>query len=979
MTRLSVWLSCLLIAWSLPLAAGEASRTGSFQGVVPGKTTLTELQQNPAWGKPVDVQRRPDGVVRMSYRVAPWDLVVAVAVDDVVHAVDLTPPERHNQVEKIVPSMGFGPLEPLASIPDAARFADPSQPNWKPWAPRGTLAVFWLIETEGQQCIQVIRLYSPTAPRLSGPAAAGPSSSSPPPSTPTPDVPPPPPTPVPGAPDVDASASSAGKAAPAAEDAIAKQRSSIVQAVTSMVEKQHLSGHPVDSEIARRTVELLIARFDGAKWYFTQSDVDRFRRRGTTLADELRRGDYSLGQEVQDTFVERARERVELVGELLALEHDFTVTETLGRGDAADHAKNEQEVRELWRKLVKYRLLVHRAAGADALEARRRTMGAFRSYLVEVEHFGPDDAVDALLDCLLLSFDPHSYYMPPVEADAQEISLRQELSGIGASLAIQDGYLTVQVVLPNGPAARAGQLKVGDRILAVGEGTEGEMVDVVGARLRDAVERIRGQQGTEVRLQVLPAGRFESTVYRVTRDKVEVTNLAGAVLSQGIVPEGREGRVGYVYMPTFYVDRKAKAEGRDDYRSSTRDLDRLLRDFEAGGADVVVLDLRANGGGTLSEAIEMAGLFVDKGPVVQVKDRNGKVEVYGPEAASVAWRGPLVVFTSKASAGGAEILAGAMADYRRGLIVGDPQTLGMGTVATHVAIGPALFPRPDPPDLGTVRLTFQKFYRPSGESTQLRGVVPDVVLPSLTAVSVRGEQSLPHALAHDTIAPAAFAPLDSPIDAKLQRALGARSEARRSTSPYFSQLAGVIEHEKARWERTHDSLNEADFLAERSRAALEGDWPAVPGIAEVRADPYLVEVLAIALDYTARVRYARAQKLYGERQFGAAVEEYRRALAADAGFADGHYMLAWSLATCPDAAVRDGEAAVRHATTACDLTGEAPWHYLLCLAVAEAEAGDFDGAVEHLKQALALAPAGERSSYEHLVERFESGRPYQAR
>ena len=545
---------------------------------------------------------------------------------------------------------------------------------------------------------------------------------------------------------------------------------------------------------------------------------------------------------------------------------------------------------------------------------------------------------------------------------------------------VEDGYVKVGRVIPNGPAARGGQLKAGDRILAVGEGEDGELADVVGVRLPDVVDRIRGPQGTVVRLQVLPAGRFESSLYRITRDKVEVTNLAGAVLSGESLPEGREAKVGYVYMPTFYQDRKAKAEGRDDYRSSARDLRRLLEDFTAQGADVLLLDVRQNQGGVLSEVIETAGLFVGKGPVVQAKDRNGKIKVYAPQTSSVAWHGSLVVLTSKVSAAGTETLAGALADYHRGLIVGDPHTNGMGTSANFFDLGSRLFQIPNPPQLGSVQLTMQKLYRPSGEGIQLRGVVPQVILPSmLELVTALGQDSRPYSLGHDAIAQATFTPLDFSLDAKLPQLLNTRSEERRRDSAYFQKLAARIEQEKAKRESTHVSLKEDDFLAERSQAAPEDDWPTVPGIAEVKLDPYLNEVLAITLDYTAYVNYTKAAKLYTEKQYDQAIELYKRTVRANPTLANAHYMLAWSLGTCPEARVRDGDTAIEHARRACELDTENRWTFLLALAVAEAEAGRFDDALRDLKQALALAPDAERSKYEYLISRFEAGQPFQSR
>ncbi len=818
--------ACAAAVGCVLLATGRAQSSRQlleFRGIQPG-TSRIEALRGEAWPQPASQSTAADGTRQFEYQISPWKQVVAMVRGGTVVGIDLFPPAGVTP-EKAAEAFVLGQLLRVDRPSPEARFASEGLTG-ELLESQGTFVLLELEMQAGRQAVKRIRFFGNRPLPPAEPVKA---------TRPDESVELPPPAPVPDTP-------------PAAADADHARRAAIVKAVLAIVEQHHVAARRVDDEIARRTVERLMNAFSTNTYFFTQADVDRFRRRGWTLVDELRQGDYRLAQEVQDTYVQRVRQRAELLRELLELEHDFTVDESLSRSDATPYARTDDEVRELWRKWVKFWMLRHRASGADDPEAQRRILSWMRGFVEQVEHWGPEDALNALLNSLLQSFDPRSRYLAPVAFEDHRIDIHREMSGIGAGLNVKDGYITVTHVLPESPAARSGQLKVGDRILAVGQGEEGEMADVVGIPQRDVVDLIRGQRGTVVRLRVLPAERFEASVYRITRDRIELTNVTGTVLADEILPEGCQGRVGFVHVPSFYRDLTAQPAGRQDSRSSTRDLEKILQDFATKQVDVVVIDLRENGGGSFDDAFEMTGLFLEGGPVAQAKDRSGNLRVYSPQFTSIAWRGPLVVLTSQLSAGPAELFAGVMADYHRGLVVGDPRTFGLGSSAGHISIGPVAFPGPDPPDLGRVLVTHQKLYLPSGDSFQLRGLTPHLALPSLTAVTVSTEESRPHALAHDTIAPATFLPYASPLAPDLLEALRAASEARRRDTPFFTQLADSIEQEKTRRKRTHDPLKEAEYLAEGERRMPDEDWPEVPEVPAVKLTPYLEEVLAIALE-----------------------------------------------------------------------------------------------------------------------------------
>ena len=650
--------------------------------------------------------------------------------------------------------------------------------------------------------------------------------------------------------------------------------------MATLLPKHHLSRHPVDDEIARRVLTNLIESLDANRELLTRAEVDQFRRTAEAIDDQLRRGDLATVSQLFEKVLERAERRHAAIEELLEADHDFTVDENmLADPNTADFVDDEVALRERWRKRVKYQLLQHLAAGVVPDAARRPAGRHFLGIIEAHRAIGGDQVVSRTLDALARAYDPHSAYISARDVEDFLIQQRQRLVGIGASLRAEDGYIRVIEVIAGGPADRDGRLKPGDRLLAVGEGADGEMVDVVGAPLKDVVSRIRGAKGTTVRLRVLPEGRFEAQQHELTREVVQTLKARGVVLTGDPLPADRSARLGYIHLPSFYGAAQETAAG--DIHTAGGDVRRLLEGFRREKVELAILDLRDNGGGTLTEALNVAGLFLGDVPVVQVKDSEGKIAVQGATGTTRAWNKPVVLLTNRVSAAATEILVGAIQDHRRGLVIGDGTTVGFGTVQTLLDIGQQTAGGGSPPKLGSLRVTTQRFYRPGGRSTQLIGIAPDVVLPSPGDATESGERTHRYHLDTDTIAGAEFQPRDFGIDEALVKQLTARSEARRESSPYFRDLRERIERLTQRQAAGVVTLNREKYLASRADLGASGDAPDVPGLPGVKVDGSLAEVFAIALDYLGRRALALGEGAFGRSQWSEATRHLRAAVAAD--------------------------------------------------------------------------------------------------
>jgi carboxyl-terminal processing protease len=436
--------------------------------------------------------------------------------------------------------------------------------------------------------------------------------------------------------------------------------------------------------------------------------------------------------------------------------------------------------------------------------------------------------------------------------------MRLQLDGIGASLKAEDGFTTVAELVPGGAADKDGRLKRKDRIVGVGQGEEGEIVDAVDMNLNEVVKLIRGKRGTVVRLKVIPVGETAPKIYDIVRAKIELKDAEarGEVIEQGQKSDGSPYKIGVINLPSFYMDMAGARQGQAEYKSSTRDCRRLLEEFRNKQVDCVVLDLRNNGGGSLPESISLTGLFIDTGPVVQVKDADKRVQPYDDVESGVAWDGPLVVLVNKFSASASEIVAGAIQDYKRGLVVGDESTHGKGTVQSLLDLGRQLFQRlPNAPSLGAIKITMQQFYRPGGLSTQLEGVKSDIELPSITTHLPVGESDLEHAIAFDKVPPADFQS-SGRVNEDMLDALKERSAVRVAADEEFAKVAQDIAQYKKRKEEKEISLVESDFEKQWNdgKAAedkeKEKEEESGPGRRPVvKRDFYFNEAMNVTIDY----------------------------------------------------------------------------------------------------------------------------------
>jgi carboxyl-terminal processing protease len=639
----------------------------------------------------------------------------------------------------------------------------------------------------------------------------------------------------------------------------------VTNIVTSLLRREHLSKHPLDDEISRRGLKSFLDTLDPMKMYFYQSDVDEFTRRQDELDDMLEAKDISFAYTVFERFLSRVDERVRVIDDLLGQELDFTVDESMITDpDAVHYPKDAQEARERWQRRIKYDLLVLKGDETEGQEARDKLRRRYQSFARRMHQTDADELLEMFLTAVTSSYDPHTTYMSPSSLENFRILMRLNLEGIGAALQVVDGYTVVSKIIPGGAADKHGKLQPEDRIVSVGQGKEGEMVDVVDMKLGDVVKLIRGDAGTVVRLGVISAGSTETKIYAITRAKIELkdSEARGEIIEEEKKLDGTSMKIGVIDLPSFYMDMEGARRGLDEYKSTTRDVKKILEDFNDKAVDVVVLDLRRNGGGSLTEAINLTGLFIDQGPVVQVKDSDGRVQVYDDTDRGVTWKGPLVVVTSKFSASASEILAGAIQDYHRGLIIGDTSTHGKGTVQSLLDLGSQLFRIPNPPNLGALKITMQQFYRPNGDSTQKRGVLADIALPSITDYMDVSEGDLDYAIEFDQIDAARYMNY-SMVSPKIVQSLASGSQARISESEKFAKLLRNIERYKAQKAKKKVTLDEEEFFAER--AELDADKEEEKQLEEqnnssdevVKRDFYFNEVLAIAADYARLLEHNR--------------------------------------------------------------------------------------------------------------------------
>jgi len=616
----------------------------------------------------------------------------------------------------------------------------------------------------------------------------------------------------------------------------------ITRLTSKILEKSQFAHHPLDDELAGKFLDRYLDTLDGQHMVFLQSDVDEFARFKPTLAQATRRdGDSSPARVIFQRYLERLDQRAAYVAELLRTERfDFTANEryNFDRKNAprpADLAAAQQ----LWRQQVRADYLQEKLAGKKEDEIATTLTRRAARLAQTMRKLDKEAILETYLNALAHVYDPHSDYMGHEQMQSFGSLMNLSLVGIGASLQSDDGYCKIREIVPGGPAAHSGELKVGDRIVGVAQGN-GEFTDLVDMPLPQAVEMIRGKKGTTVRLTIIPATASDATRKTVSlvRDEIKLEDQQAKARIVDL-PSEKSGtqRIGVIDLPGFYG-----GEPGSSAPSATKDVARLLKKLKQEHVTGIVLDIRRNGGGSLDEAIKLTGLFIPAGPVVQVRGPNGRIEVGTDDDSGTLYDGPLVVLTSRFSASASEILAGALQDYGRALIVGDPSTFGKGTVQTIMPLDQimqheGLVPAEDP---GALKTTISKFYRPSGKSTQIEGVKSDIVLPSLTDLPEVSEKEMQNPLAWDTVPSAIFANDDrvSPYLTTLRT----RSAKRVAQDPDFVELQKDREEFRKKREAKSISLNEAERRREKAELDARIAARKKERAAQVAAQPPTYEI-----------------------------------------------------------------------------------------------------------------------------------------
>ncbi|WP_426416564.1 carboxy terminal-processing peptidase [Aestuariirhabdus sp. LZHN29] len=550
--------------------------------------------------------------------------------------------------------------------------------------------------------------------------------------------------------------------------------------MVQLLRRAHYEKIPLDDEHSSKILDRYLSSLDPARSHFTVSDIERFEAYRDQLDNALKTGDLAPGFDIYNIYQQRVEERIQFLlshtgDQLSRLDFDREETIEIDRSEQP-WAKNTKELEDLWRRQLKDSVLRLKLNDKKLEEISELLDKRYRSQLNRLYQSNNEDAFQVYINAYARIYDPHTQYFSPRNAENFDINMSLSLEGIGAVLQAEDDYTKVVSLVAKGPADKAGQLKPADKIVGVAQGEDGEMVDVVGWRLDEVVQLIRGPKASVVRLSVIPSDGDSGVTrtYSITREKVKLEEQSAQKSIIELEHEGNPYKLGVIQIPAFYIDFKAAQAGDPNYKSTTRDVKRLLSELEQEGIDGLVIDLRSNGGGSLQEANELTGLFIPGGPTVLVRDGRGRIDVQKDPDNNLVYDGPMAVMVDRLSASASEIFAGAMQDYQRALIIGG-QTFGKGTVQTI-----------QPLNHGQLKLTLAKFYRISGKSTQHKGVVPDVHFPSRYDTSKIGESALDDALPWDQIRPVTYMGFEptEPYLQKLQR----QHEARAANDPDFTYL-----------------------------------------------------------------------------------------------------------------------------------------------------------------------------------------------
>lgn len=618
-----------------------------------------------------------------------------------------------------------------------------------------------------------------------------------------------------------------------------EQQSLVCKEVVALIENYNYKKLTLNDSISSLILDKYIKDLDPSRSYFLASDIKDFEQFRTTLDDSFRAGDLSAPFYIFNVYSKRYNETLNYALAHIKDKYDFNQNDTyVYDREKMPWVTSVAALNEIWKKRVKYELVNLKIAGTSDAKNIETLTKRYENLKSQSAKLNNQDVFQTIMDAFTETIDPHTNYFTPSKAEQFNEDMARSFEGIGARLQLENDILKISEIIPGGPAYKSKQLNSGDRIIAVAQAT-GDFEDIIGWRIDNSVSKIKGPKGTKVRLKIIPAGRELSSkpvIIELTREKIIMEDQSAKKEVKTITTDGKTLKIGIIRVPAFYADFKAANAGDPNYKSTTRDVKLLIDTLKnKDKVDAIVMDLRANGGGSLLEAIDLTGLFIDKGPVVQVKDLKGNIEVSNDEHPGVAWDGPFAVMVDRLSASASEIFAGAIQDYGRGLIVGT-QTYGKGTVQSSInlnnLVNPSILQRlasliqkspaasvknfsgkSAQPQLGQINLTMAKFYRVNGSSTQHKGVMPDITLPSFYPMDQIGEDTQPSALPWDIIQKSNFVPVAdlTPLKPELIKL----HEARMEKSLDYKNLIQDIAEMKKRDLQTSVTLNEGKLKAER--------------------------------------------------------------------------------------------------------------------------------------------------------------------
>ena len=570
--------------------------------------------------------------------------------------------------------------------------------------------------------------------------------------------------------------------------------------ITELLKYYHYNKVELNDSVSSVILDSYLASFDNNKMYFLASDIESFETYRFKIDDYLKKGDLSAPYQIFAVFKERYYQRLAQIDELLDGEFNYELKESFDVSrDDASWASTEEELDEVWRKHIKNELLALKLTDKEDTAAVNVLKKRYDRYKTVIYQYKSSDVYQVFMNSYTNAYDPHTSYFNPTTAEEFEIRMSKSLEGIGARLIKEGAYTVVYSVVPGGPAFNSNQIHDNDKIIGVGQDADGEIVDVVGWRNDDVVQLIRGKKGTTVRLRILEAEDGISgkpKVVTLVRDKINVEDTRAEAEVKEFLHDGQTFKLGVITIPSFYKNFRDANSGNEDFNSTTHDVEKLITELQEKEVDGLLIDLRRNGGGALDEAIDLTGLFIKDGPVVQVKDYRGKIKQEDDKSNRVFYDGPLAVLTSRASASASEIFSAAIQDYGRGLVVGE-QTFGKGTVQQLTAL--QRYIPEEKEKLGTLSLTMAKYYRVDGGSTQNIGVTPDLVLPSAFDHDDYGEASYPSALPWDKIPSSEYEAVDvitPELIEKLTQAYNQRKNTDDGLKAFIADMQEIKENRK---------------------------------------------------------------------------------------------------------------------------------------------------------------------------------------